>query len=84
MNPKLPLFAGRRLKTNPAVTIAIYSRADSPYLQVRVSGQTIGCVRRSARTREHSTAAQFGELLVKHLQRQTRTAPPRTLNNSPS
>jgi hypothetical protein len=65
----LPLFTGPRIKTNQAVTMTIYSRPDSRYLQVRVSGQTIGVVRRSAHTREPSTAAQFGELLIRHLQR---------------
>jgi hypothetical protein len=83
MKAQLPLFKGRRLKTNPAVTIAIYSRPDSPYLQVRVSGQTIGVCRRSTGSRDASTAAKFGELLVRHLQRTKRT-PPRVLSNSTS
>lgn len=80
----LPLYRGKRLKTNPAVTVVIYERPDSRYLQVRVTGQTIGCVRRSARTREHSTAAQFGELLVRHLQRTKRQPPPSALSSSAS
>jgi hypothetical protein len=69
MSRPLPIFAGPRLKTNPAITMAIFSRPDSPYLQIRLSGQTIGVVRRSARTREASTASKFGQLLMREIQR---------------
>lgn len=65
----LPLFTGPRLKTNKAVTLSIYKRPDSRYLQVRVSGQTIGVVRRSTGSLDAGTAAQFGALLIRHLQR---------------
>lgn len=73
---KLPLFNAPRLKTSHAVTIRIYDRPDSPYLQVSVRGQRIGFVRRSSKTRELSTASQFADLLVKHLQREIDTPQP--------
>lgn len=64
----LPL-RGPKLKTNPAVTMRIYRRADSPFFQVSLRGQAISFVRRSTKRREPGSAAQFGELLMRHLQR---------------
>lgn len=76
---KLPLFRGKRIKTNHAIHLRIYPRKDSPYLQVEVRGKAVGRVRKSSGSMEHSTAAQFGDLLMRQLLRakeQAATQPP--------
>lgn len=72
---KLPLFAGQRLRTRHAVTVAIYPRDDRPFLYARISGPRLGCVRRSTRCRDIGNARRWAELLARHLTRQHSTAP---------
>lgn len=76
MSNKLPLFRGTRLKTNPAIRIRIYTRKDSTFLQVEIRGQAIGRVRRSSRSKEPAVAAQFGDLLMRHLLRPKQPSSP--------